>query len=107
MSYDTRITRKENTATHLVHKFLASEKSHEFNLIQLDLLILYTIARFLDMPSGKCFAKQKLLARECRTDVYQFSRRSSYLQKHGIISRYLIGKLYRHELGELLTGDEQ
>lgn len=107
MINDTRFSQKVNihhTNTNLVQTFIASELSHEIELVPLDITILFVIARYLDMPKKECFAKQTVLAHECRTDRTHFGRRSSYLVSQHLLFRFLRGKLYRYELGEIITG---
>jgi len=103
---NTRNSRKENTSTYLVQTFLASEFSHEYALLPSDLAILYTIARFLDMPAKICFGKQKVLAKECRMTERNFRRRCDYLQARNLLIRISKWKLYHYSLGGIITGNE-
>ena len=101
---DTRNYGKENTSTYLVQKFIASEKSHEIKLLPIDIVILFIIARYLDMPKGECFAGQKTLGRECRISAEYFGDRCIYLVQQKVIFRFIRGKGFGYNLGELLTG---
>jgi hypothetical protein len=96
--------KKENTSTYLVQSFLASEKSYELNINVYDMAILYTIARYLDMPKNQCFGKQSKLAQECRMSLREFKRRTNYLSENKVILRYLKGKLYQYAFGEKISG---
>lgn len=93
-----------DTATYLVQNFIGSHKAYELGLDPYDLIILFTIARYLDMPLKKCFGKQITLAKDCHMSIRQFKYRSEELHKDGFILRYKKGKLYHYELGSLLTG---
>lgn len=97
------VKKQEWTFTHLVQKFMVSEKAHELKLDPYDLIILFNIARYLDMPFKKCFGKQTTLSFDCHMSRNEFQRRSVKLQKLNLIQRYLKGKLYHYELGEELT----
>lgn len=103
---NTRKYRKVNRATYLVQAFLASEFSHEYELIPADLVILFIVARFLDMPKKSCFGKQKNLAKECRMTERNFRRRCEYLQSLNLLIRIQKWKLYNYELGGIITCNE-
>jgi len=94
----------KDTATYLVQKFLSSELSYTLEINAFDIAILYTLARYLDMPQNKCCPKQTTFARNCHMSVREFKRRSERLFKLKIIMRYLKKKLYHYELGEMITG---
>ena len=101
---NTRKEQKENTSTYLLQTFFASEHSHSFHFLSIDMVILYTISRYLDMPKNSCFAKQTVLAHECRIKRFHFAKRCEYLVKIGLLFRYTKGKLYYYELGHVITG---
>lgn len=102
---NTRNPSKENSSTYLVQRFIASEFSHEYELKPYDLVILFVIARYLDMPKSACFAKQKQLAKECRMSERFFRDRTIYLQSLGLLHRIIRWKLYSYELGGVITGN--
>ncbi len=95
---------KQHKANYLVSTFLASEKAYEIDLHPFDVNILYTMARYLDMPLNMCCLKQPNFAKECRIGLTPFKERTLFLFENKIIFRFMRGKLYRYELGEVITG---
>jgi len=100
-------TQKTDKATYLLQKFLASDHSHDFAILPIDVFILLMICRYLDMKGSKCFAKQKTLANECRIKLRHFQDRCDYLQRIGLLFRYFRGRSYQYELGYVITGIEE
>lgn len=92
----------ENKSAHYrIAKFLRNKDSLSFNLSSVDALILRTIADYIDMkPNGICFAKQNVLAQECRickrTLVYHLVK----LEKILLIKRTRVWKLNNYVLGD-------
>jgi DNA-binding MarR family transcriptional regulator len=95
-----------DTATYQVQSFISKQKHLDFNLSAYEIVILYTIARYLDMPKKKCCAKQVTLAKDCGMSTRQFKRSSQKLSDNGLIIRTMRGKLYHYYLGFGVTNEE-
>ncbi len=98
---------KKHTACYLLSSFIGSEIYYSFALTPIDLAILLVITRYLDMPKKICCIKQTTLAKEARISERQARNRTRFLFDEKIIFRYMQGKLYHYELGEIITGTVQ
>jgi len=87
-----------------VRHFLQSDKS--INLDSIDVAILYTIAGYIDLPKGECFAKREVLIFESKCSDRTFRRKTKILLENKIIFKYckLDDKRERYLLGEKITG---
>lgn len=96
MNHATRLS-----AFKQVSMFISSSDFYLFDITAHDLCVLFTICRYLDMPSGKCFAKQQLLAKESRMSIRQFKKSSQKLVQLNLILR-TTGRVksYNYYLGE-------
>lgn len=92
----------KHTAHYQLCCFIGENKHHHFDLTPFDITILFMICRYLDMPGGKCFAKQTTLAIECKMSVRQFKKSTKKLHDLKIIERIIRGKLYHYYIGENL-----
>jgi hypothetical protein len=93
-------TQKKDKATYLVQRFMGSDYFFECNLNAYEISILYTIARYLDMPEGKCFAHQKILARQSGMCVRQFKISIKKLSAKNLLLVYSSWRNNGYELGE-------
>jgi hypothetical protein len=93
----------KHKASYQVNRFISSENYYEFELTPFELVILFIIARYLDMPKGKCFAKQTVMAKECRMSERQFRLSCKKLINYKLIERGMRGKLYHYYLGTNVT----
>ena len=96
----------KHKASYQVNRFISSENYYEFELTPFELVILFIIARYLDMPKGKCFAKQTVMAKECGMSIRQFKSSSKKLCELGLLTRGMRGKLYHYYLGDKLSVTE-
>lgn len=93
----------KHTAYYQLFRFIGDKKHHHYDLTPYDLTILFMLCRYWDMPSGKCFAKQTVLAKECRMSERQFRDSSKKLHDLKIIERAVRGSLYHYYIGENLN----
>ena len=81
--------------------FLKSKESLAFELDSIDALILRTIADYIDMkPNGKCFAKQDVLAYECRICKRTLVSHLKQLEEKLLIKKIRVWKLNNYFLGD-------
>lgn len=93
-------THKSHKATYLVQRFIGSDYFHECNLTAYEIVILYTVARYLDMPNGKCFAKQATLIQESGMCERQFRNSIKKLHSKKLLTIYSSWRNNGYELGE-------
>lgn len=86
-------------ATYQIQRFVTSVYFFECNLTAYEIVILYTVARYLDMPNGKCFAKQKTLIRETGMSERQFRNSIKILSSKKLITVYSSWRNNGYELG--------
>ncbi len=97
--YDTK-----PSARNQVRQFLKSEYSQNFKIDSYDVAILHTIANYIDMPNGVCYAKRSQLIIEARCCDRQFRDRVAQMIKHKILFKYFSKGKSHYLLGETLTG---
>lgn len=95
----------KHTAFYQVSSFISQKKHLDYKLSSYEIVILYTIARYLDMPKKQCFAKQTTLAIECGMSERQFRDSCNILSENQLIIRTTIGKLYHYYLGPSVTNE--
>jgi Helix-turn-helix domain len=97
----------KHTAFYQVSTFITKKKHIKFNLISSEIIILWTIARYLDMPKGQCFAKQTTLAKECGLSLATFKRSCQKLADLKIIIRTTKKKIYNYYFGLPVTNVDE
>ena len=97
----------KNKAWYVISHFLLSPDRHEYDLNPYDLLILITIARYLDMPKNECFLKWQTFSRETggigRSQIFKSLKK---LTDYKLIYKTYRGQKPYYWLGEYFSCDK-
>ena len=90
----------KHKALYQLNRFMESDYFIECDLSAYEIAILYTIARYLDMPTAKCYAKQDFLAKKSGMKKRQFIYSVNILRKLKLITVFSSWRNNGYELGE-------
>jgi hypothetical protein len=88
-------------ALYQLNRFINTPLRYQLEINAIDISILYTVCRYLDMPLNKCEMGFKRLAKESGNSYSTIKRHMPRLQKLNVLLVFYSKKIPTIELGEI------